>query len=38
MLWGKLTVLGTLIAVPSILMTLLAQKYIVRGLTAGALK
>ena len=38
MLWGKLTVLGTLIAVPSILMTLLAQKYIVRGLTAEALK
>jgi len=38
MLWGKLTSLGTLIAIPSILMTLLAQKYVVKGLTAGAVK
>lgn len=36
--WGKLSAASTLIMLPVILFALLVQKYIVRGLTLGAIK
>jgi len=36
--WGKLCALGTIAALPSIILAFLMQKYIVRGLTFGAVK
>lgn len=36
--WGALTAAGVLTAVPTIILACLAQKYIVRGLTLGAIK
>lgn len=38
MLWGKLNAIGTVIAIPSLIFTFMGQKYIARGLTAGAIK
>ena len=36
--WGALTAAGVLTALPTIILACLAQKYIVRGLTLGAIK
>ena len=36
--WGALTAAGALTAIPTIILACLAQKYIVRGLTLGAIK
>ena len=36
--WGKLTAMGTLIALPALLFTFLAARCIIKGLTAGAVK
>jgi multiple sugar transport system permease protein len=36
--WGELSALGTIAALPGILLAVLMQKYIVRGLTFGAVK
>ena len=36
--WGNLCSLATLVIIPAILVTIFAQKYIVRGLTFGAVK
>ncbi len=36
--WQGLTAMATLLMVPSILITLFTQRYLVRGLTAGAVK
>ena len=36
--WGEMMAATTLVAVPVITLVLLAQKYIIQGLTAGALK
>jgi len=36
--WGALTAAGVLTAIPTIILACLAQKYIVRGLTLGAIK
>jgi multiple sugar transport system permease protein len=37
-LWGKLTALGVLTTLPVLIFAILARKYLVRGLTFGALK
>lgn len=37
-MWGEMSAAGTLIALPAIAFALMAQKYIVRGLTMGAVK
>lgn len=36
--WGKLTAMGTLIALPALLFTFLAARRLIKGLTAGAVK
>jgi len=36
--WGELLAMGVMVAVPSLMVFLLLQKYIVGGLTAGAVK
>ena len=36
--WGELSALGTIAAIPGILLAIFMQKYIVRGLTFGAVK
>lgn len=36
--WGRMTAMGFAFAIPAILFTLIAQKGLVRGLTAGAVK
>ncbi len=36
--WGQMAALGTLAAVPIIIITIIANRYIVAGLTAGAVK
>ncbi|WP_077532317.1 carbohydrate ABC transporter permease [Massiliimalia massiliensis] len=36
--WGRMTAMGIAFAIPAILFTLIAQKGLVRGLTAGAVK
>jgi len=36
--WGKLTAMGTLIALPALLFTFLAAQRLIKGLTAGAVK
>jgi ABC-type glycerol-3-phosphate transport system permease component len=36
--WGRMTAMGFAFAIPAILFTLIAQKGLVRGLTAGAIK
>ena len=36
--WGEMMAATTLVAVPVIILVLIAQKYIIQGLTAGALK
>lgn len=36
--WGKLTAMGTLIAIPALLFTFLAARRLIQGLTAGAVK
>ncbi|MHB1415492.1 MAG: carbohydrate ABC transporter permease [Chloroflexota bacterium] len=36
--WGKITAASTLIALPILLISFLVRKYLVQGLTAGALK
>ncbi len=37
-LWGDMSAMGTVIVVPVVLFALLTQRYLVRGLTAGAVK
>lgn len=37
-LWGPMSAMGTVIVVPMILFALFAQRYLVRGLTLGAVK
>ena len=37
-LWGELTALGVLTTLPVLVFAILARKYLVRGLTFGALK
>ena len=36
--WGRMTAMGIAFAIPAIIFTLIAQKGLVRGLTAGAVK
>ena len=36
--WGRMTAMATLYAIPAIVFTLIAQKGLVKGLTAGAIK
>ncbi|GAI35513.1 unnamed protein product, partial [marine sediment metagenome] len=36
--WQGLTAMATILLLPSIIITFAAQKYLVRGLTAGAVK
>lgn len=36
--WGKLTAMGTLIAIPALVFTFLAARRLIKGLTAGAIK
>jgi multiple sugar transport system permease protein len=36
--WGNITAMGTLVALPAIIFTLLAAKQLIAGLTAGAVK
>ena len=37
-LWGDMSAMGSVIVVPVMLFALLTQRYLVRGLTAGAVK
>jgi multiple sugar transport system permease protein len=36
--WGPIASMGTMAVLPAIVFTLLSQKYLVRGLTLGAVK
>jgi multiple sugar transport system permease protein len=36
--WGKIAAGGTMVMLPVVLFSLLVRKYLVRGLTAGAVK
>jgi multiple sugar transport system permease protein len=36
--WGKIAAGGTLIMLPVVIFSLLVRRYLIRGLTAGALK
>jgi multiple sugar transport system permease protein len=36
--WGQMAAAGTLAAIPIIIITIIANRYIVAGLTAGAVK
>lgn len=36
--WGPMSAMGTIIVLPVMLLALIAQRYLVRGLTAGAVK
>jgi len=36
--WGKLTAMGTIIAIPALVFTFLAARRLIKGLTAGAVK
>jgi len=36
--WGELTAGSTIVALPIIILVLVCQKYVIQGLTAGALK
>ncbi|HBF37844.1 MAG TPA: ABC transporter permease [Firmicutes bacterium] len=37
-MWGQLGAIGTIVMIPVVIITMIAQKYLVRGLTAGAVK
>jgi len=37
-IWGSITAMGTIVVLPALAFTLLAGRYLVRGLTAGAVK
>ena len=37
-LWGEIAAVGTLAIIPGVLLSLLLQKYLVRGLSLGAVK
>jgi len=37
-LWGEIAAVGTLAIIPGTLLALLLQRYLVRGLTLGAVK
>ncbi len=37
-LWGEIAAVGTVAVIPGIVLALLLQRYLVRGLTLGAVK
>ena len=36
--WGPMSAMGTIIVLPVVVLAVIAQRYLVRGLTAGAVK
>jgi len=36
--WGGLMAAATMISVPALVLTVIAQKFLIRGITAGAVK